>query len=62
MFKVGNTWLVVKRPADIPAAWIMVKEGKTANAAMVEWNARQRKIARVLYPDIDNTKKDALKH
>lgn len=61
MFKVGNTWHVVKNAADIPAAWIMVKEGKTANAAMVEWNARQRKIARVLYPVIDNSK-DALKH
>jgi len=55
MLKLGNMWYEVPDRQNIPAVWIMLKDSKkTANAAMVEWQAKQRKIAALLYPVLNN--------
>ena len=41
---------------NVPAVWIMLNDKtKTANMAMAEWHAKQRKIAALLYPVVNNS-------
>lgn len=55
MLKLGNTWYVVSDKQKIPAIWAVLKsDTKTANEAMREWHAKQRKIAALLYPVLNN--------
>jgi len=59
----NNTWYVVPDRQNIPAVWIMLKDSKkTANAAMVEWHAKQRKIAALLYPVLNNEQQHQPNH
>jgi len=55
MLRHGNTWYLVPDKQNIPAVWMMLKDSKkSANPAMMEWQARQRKIAALLYPVLNN--------
>jgi hypothetical protein len=55
MLRHNNVWYSVPDSQNVPAVWIMLKDGaKTANEAMREWHAKQRKIAALLYPVINN--------
>jgi hypothetical protein len=55
MLRYKNTWYAVPDRQDIPAVWMVLKDDtKTSNSAMVEWHAKQRKIAALLYPVINN--------
>ena len=56
MLKRQDRWYVVPDKQNVPAVWIMLNDKtKTANMAMVEWHAKQRKIAALLYPVLNNS-------
>jgi len=62
MLKHGNTWYIVPDKQNIPAIWAVLKsDTKTANEAMREWHTKQRKIAALLYPVLNNEQASAHK-
>jgi len=65
MLRHNNTWYSVPDSQNVPAVWAMLKDktktANAANAAMLEWHAKQRKIAALLYPVINNERVQAHK-
>lgn len=63
MLKHNNTWYIVDNKQNIPAVWAVLKnDTKTANEAMREWHAKQRKIAALLYLVLNNEQQAPATH